>query len=363
MNQIMNPFENISVIIPSLDPDEKLNNVVNGLLKRGFNDIVLVNDGSREANRFRFDELSKLPQCTVLTHEQNLGKGAALKTAFAYILKNRPNCIGVITVDGDDQHHPDDVAEIARQLKTDSEKAVILGVRDFLQSDVPLRSRLGNRVISMIFGLFCRRHITDTQTGLRAIPFEYLDKFLSLEGERFEYETNMLLALSPLKIPLREAAIRTIYIESNQTSHFKTFADSVRILRMFFSFSLSSVFCAAADIFLFWLVMTLLGGLPLSKCAFIATFIARVISSVINFLLNRNTVFKSSGSVTHSMARYYLLCGGQLLCSWAGVFGLCSSFEINSVIAKLIVDSILFFISFFIQRNWVFAAETNSLKG
>lgn len=355
-------FEAITVIIPSLDPDEKLNNVINGLLMRGFEDIVIVNDGSREENRFRFDELKKLPQCTVLTHEINRGKGAALKTAFDYVIKNRPNCIGVITADGDDQHHPDDIAKLAEELQTQHEKALILGVRDFSQRDVPFRSRLGNRMTSLLFSLLCRRHITDTQTGLRAIPFEYLEKFLLLEGDRFEFETNMLLSLAPLGISLREVTIRTIYIEDNKTSHFKPFADSMRILRLLFSFSLSSLFCAVADILLFWLIITLLGDMPLSRRTFIATFFARAVSSVINFSLNRSAVFKSGGSVSRSFVKYYLLCAVQLLCSWAGVWGLCAALRADSVIAKLIVDTVLFFISFFIQRNWVFAAK-NSQKG
>ncbi|MBP0981038.1 MAG: bifunctional glycosyltransferase family 2/GtrA family protein [Oscillospiraceae bacterium] len=355
-------FEAITVIIPSLDPDEKLNNVVNGLLARGFEDIVIVNDGSRAENRFRFDELAKLPQCTVLTHEQNRGKGAALKTAFDYVIKNRKNCIGVITADGDDQHHPDDIANIANELQNQPEKALILGVRNFSQSDVPFRSRFGNRMTSLLFSLLCRRHITDTQTGLRAIPFEYLEKFLLLEGDRFEFETNMLLSLSPLKIPLREVTIRTIYIDDNQTSHFKPFADSMRILRLLFSFSASSLICAGADILLFWLMMKLLGGAALRDSTLIATAVARAVSSILNFFLNKTAVFNCKSKTAATLCRYYLLCGCQLLCSWAGVWGLCAAFGANSVIAKLIVDTILFFISFFIQRNWVFAAK-NSQKG
>lgn len=350
----MNDFNNITVVIPSLDPDEKLAAVVSELLLRGFCDIILVNDGSRPENRFRFDELAVLPQCTVLTHEQNRGKGAALKTAFRFVIENRPGCIGVITADGDNQHHPDDIVQVAKALVNNSEKAVILGARNFFTEDIPFRSKIGNRLSSLIFSLLCRRHITDTQTGLRAIPFEYLPDLLSLEGDRFEYESNMLLALAPLNIPLSEIKIRTIYIEENKTSHFKPFVDSIRIIKTLFSFSLSSLLSAALDLTIFKLLINILASLPLGERTFIATFIARAISSFVNFSFNRTAVFKSGSNVLSAVPRYYLLCTVQLLSSWASVWGLSAAFGADELSAKITVDIMLFFISFFVQRNWVF---------
>lgn len=353
----MNDFKNITVVIPSLDPDQKLEAVVSGLLAQGFCDIVIVNDGSREQSRCHFKALSALPQCTVLTHEKNLGKGAALKTAFRYIIESRPDSLGVITADGDGQHHPSDIAHLAAVLLSDDEKPLILGVRDFSAPDVPLRSRIGNRASAAVFRLFCRRAVTDTQTGLRAIPFSHLESLTELEGDRFEYESNMLLALPRLGIALREERIQTIYIEENKTSHFKPFADSVRIARLIFGFSLSSLLCAAADLMIFKLVITPLYMLPLGLSTLAATFIARAVSSLLNFSLNRSAVFKSGESISRSIMRYYLLCAVQLLCSWAGVWGICAIFKTGSLTAKLAVDTLLFFISFFIQRSWVFAAD------
>lgn len=356
----MNVFDNITVVIPSLDPDEKLKTVVDGLIKHGFEDIVIVNDGSRAENAFRFEELSVLSQCTVLTHDKNRGKGAALKTAFGYILKSRPDCIGVITADGDNQHHPDDIARLACALQKNDEGALILGARDFSQSGIPFRSRLGNRAASLILSAVCHRQITDTQTGLRAIPACRLKQISALEGERFEFETNMLLALHSLNIPLRDVKIRTIYIDDNQTSHFRAFSDTLRIIRPIAAFSLSSLCCAAADIGIYWLMIRLLFSLPLRQRTFAATVVSRILSSVMNYILNRSAVFGAKGPVSRSLVRYYILCIGQLLCSWAGTFGLTLIIGGSSVLSKLIVDTLLFFISFFIQRRWVFAAPKNT---
>ena len=83
---------NVSVIIPSLNPDQKLIQVVEGLIQVGFNDIILVNDGSDQAHMQPFQTVARYSQCTILTHEQNKGKGR-IRT-----LRNR-HCRG----DGDRQ--------------------------------------------------------------------------------------------------------------------------------------------------------------------------------------------------------------------------------------------------------------------
>ena len=78
-------MEGITIVLPSLNPDEKLNIVVEGLLQEGFSDIVIVNDGSDGQHMQPFAEAGAHPEVTILTHEVNKGKGRALKTAFEYI--------------------------------------------------------------------------------------------------------------------------------------------------------------------------------------------------------------------------------------------------------------------------------------
>ena len=91
-------MKNVCVIIPSLNPDKRLEGVVNGLIEKGFTDIILVDDGSAPENKEYFPQNEYV---TKLVHEVNRGKGAALKTAIEYVLKSRPDCIGVVTCDGD----------------------------------------------------------------------------------------------------------------------------------------------------------------------------------------------------------------------------------------------------------------------
>ena len=240
----------ISVVLPSLDPDEKLIRVVDGLLEYGFTDIILVNDGSKAENLHYFTDLAaEHPQITLLHHEVNKGKGAALKNAFRYFLENRPEGIGVVTVDGDDQHHPEDTKRCCEQMMASGN--IVLGCRDFTLDHVPARSRFGNHTTSAIFKIFVGMTISDTQTGLRAIPRKQLETLSKIAGERFEYETNMLLAMKDHGLAFDEVKIRTVYIEENKSSHFRVIHDSWRIYKLilahFFRYTLSSITCFVVD--------------------------------------------------------------------------------------------------------------------
>ena len=230
----LNDLSRISVVLPSLDPDEKLVAVVDGLLEYGFTDIILVNDGSKPENLHYFTELAaQHPEITLLHHEVNKGKGAALKNAFRYFLDNRPEGLGVVTVDGDNQHRPKDAMAVAEAMCREPDK-LWLGVRDFSLKQVPLRSKLGNKITRSFMKLACGVGVTDTQTGLRAIARRHLPLMCSIDGERYEYETQMLLSLKGAGLGVGEVVIDTVYIDENQTSHFNTVKDSWRIYRLIF---------------------------------------------------------------------------------------------------------------------------------
>ena len=122
----------------------------------------------------------------------NQGKGRALKTAFSCLLNEyKPEEIsGVVTVDADGQHSPEDPKRVAEALL--EEEALILGTRNF-SKDTPFKSRYGNHITTAVFALLYGKKIRYTQTGLRGIPYGFLAECLRLEGERFEYEIKMLI--------------------------------------------------------------------------------------------------------------------------------------------------------------------------
>ncbi|MBQ2785715.1 MAG: glycosyltransferase family 2 protein [Oscillospiraceae bacterium] len=362
----MSNLSDISVVLPSLDPDEKLIAVINGLLDYGFTDIILVNDGSKPENLHYFEEAAAHSEVHLLHHHVNKGKGAALKTAFTWFLENRPEAKGVVTVDGDNQHHPADTKACSEHmLQTEH---LVLGVRDFDQPDVPFRSRNGNKITSFVFKVFAGMTISDTQTGLRAIPRKDLDVLNTISGDRFEYETNMLLAMKSHNIAFDEVKIRTVYIEENKSSHFRAVRDSWRIYKLilahFFKYTLSSLSSSVVDeglfVLLTWLLQHSLTDPLLTAIPFT---IARLVSSFFNFFVNKKFVFNANVSTRKAMAKYFSLVIPQAVAHLVLTYGAYLIFNIASEATFLrgliyaIVMTALFFASFIIQQRWVFTGS------
>ena len=342
-------------VIPSLNPDEKLMGVVESLLGAGLNDIIIVNDGSDEEH-LRFYPAESVAGVTLLTHGVNQGKGQALKTAFAYILQNRPHCDAVVTIDGDGQHTAaDSLRIVARAMEDDT---VVLGVRDFCGPLVPLKSRIGNKLTCALFRYAYGIKLSDTQTGLRAFPTKTLPLLLQIEGGRFEYETNMLLELGKAGLDMQELPIETLYIDSNASSHYRPLVDSLRIfstLAKFMRFSIASILAAIIDNAIFFvLAKTFATGFFSIPAAF---FIARTFSAVFNFIANHKAVFKSSGSLGVAAKRYFPLAVAQLLVGSAILNLIVLTLNIQAgqaTLIKILVDAALFLLSFQVQRKWVF---------
>ena len=349
-----------AVVLPSLDPDAKFLAVVEGLVQRGFAHIVIVDDGSAPERQTWFEQAAAYPQCVVLHHGINKGKGRALKTAFRYVLDQLPQAEGVITIDGDGQHLAEDIIACGDRMLESGDK-VVLGCRDFDQPGVPARSVAGNKTTSRLFRLCYGLRISDTQTGLRAIPRAYLERFCRIEGERFEYETNMLLQMKRMGIGFVEQPITTVYDPEDYSSHYNALKDSWRIFKIMFKFLLSSGASFLIDIGLFYLVMKLFGAAMGKYATVYATVIARAFSSFFNFNANNRVVFENRGNYKRAMLRYYALCIPQMLVS-AGLVTLINRLLANSlpIVAtaiKLVVDCVLFFISYGIQREWVFSQK------
>ena len=363
----MSDLSGISVVLPSLNPDEKLLAVVDGLLQHGFTDIILVNDGSCAENLHYFEKAAQHPEVHLLHHETNRGKGAALKTAFAWFLKERPGGIGVVTVDGDNQHHPEDTRACALNMLQTGH--LTLGVRDFSQPDVPARSRSGNRITSAVFRIIVGMKLSDTQTGLRAIPRSNLEVLVNIAGDRFEYETNMLLAIKEHHFPFNEVKIRTVYIEENKSSHFHPIRDSWRIYKLllahFFKYALSSLISSSVDTAVFvFLEWALIGMLKEPWFTIVPVTAARITSSAVNFTINKRLVFHSNAKKGKSMLRYCILAISLFLSQLGLTYGIYSLFSIGAerIVLRgaihVMVMVALFVVSYLIQENWVFSEKS-----
>jgi len=269
----------------------------------------------------------------------------------------------VVTVDGDNQHHPEDTRSCSLHMLAHG--SIVLGCRDFSLPQVPFKSRNGNRITSAVFKIFCGMTLSDTQTGLRAIPAKYLKLLTQVYGDRFEYETNMLLAMKDHSLPYDEVKIRTVYIEENKSSHFRAVRDSWRIYKLilahFFRYTLSSISTGVLEIALVALLTAWLNTLLQDPwLTYTVSGISRVISSVANFIINQRLVFRKKGNTGKAALRYYLLAVPQMLVQMLltdgayALFGITEAQVALRTVIYVAVMAVLFIASYMIQQRWVF---------
>jgi len=192
------------------------------------------------------------------------------------------------------------------------------------------------------------RRLADTQSGLRGIPAGLVPSILALEGERYEYEMNVLTHVASSS-GILEVPIETVYLDGNRSSHFRPVADSMRIYFVLLRFLASSLIAAGIDFVVFAAVFAATSNL-------LASIIAGRISSLANFALNRGFVFNSGAGIARALAKYYTLAAGIGAVAYFSIKFM-AGLGINVLAAKLLVETALWLASFSIQRTFVFASK------
>lgn len=356
-----------TIVIPSYNPDVKLSMFVDELIMSGFSDIVIIDDGSdysiRKVNT-TFEYIKNKKECIILHHETNMGKGMALKTGFKFCLAERAEDTVVITAD-DDGHYS--VKQIKQCLKAYNEiepenNAVMLASRDFHDSDYARRRRATNAIAGFVMKYFCGVNIKDIQTGLRIIPYKYLEKVTDMPGAGFDYEINMLVEMKYMKIPIVEHVISMENFTTKNYAKYNPVWDTFRLLGAVIKYVFSSLSATAIDMIVFYLLLLLLESdmmsIDKSIGMFLATVIARVISATYNCIVNKKAVFKSDAPMKGVIVRFYIFSLVRAAISYALVLAasyLLGSYADSSTVAvKMIVDLVLFFAGYEVQKRWIF---------
>ena len=333
------------IIIPAYEPDEKLIKLVGELKEKCNWKILIVDDGSGERYDWIFESVDNLG-AVVVRYKKNKGKGGALKIAFK-IVSNWDDAEEIVIADCDGQHLPEDIMKIMNKVKGNKSK-IILGARHFT-GKIPFRSIFGNKLTSMVFLLAKGKKITDTQTGLRGFSKDMIPWLCEVQGERFEYEMNILLEAEENGYEITEVPINTVYLEDNKSSHFNPLKDSIKIYLPFFKFGMSSILSALLDFSLLIFIKLLTSNL------FLAVVGARLCSGAFNYVMNRKYVFSRGNMENEEMRfhRYTLLACILMFMNYITLNYLCT-IGINLVLGKIITESILFLFSFLIQKKYVF---------
>lgn len=334
------------LLIPAYNPEEKLIPLLDELPENVFEAVLVVNDGSLQDRDAIFENLRSNPCVTLLTHEQNKGKGAALKTGFDYVIKHFPDCSGVVTADADGQHTAEDILSVAKKL-VPGEKTVVIGSRSF-DTEVPLRSQLGNRMTRWIMRHMFKIALTDTQSGLRAIPFGLLKKLITIPYNRYEFEIEMLMVARRCQYRFEEVSVATIYEDNNAVSSFNPVVDSAKIYFVLFRYLLTSLATAAVDYVVFFS-----SYLVFPKILF-CIYLARLVALFINFIMLKRFVFHSQEKITIIGFKYLAL---VIVCGYFSsvmIDYFKTTFDLNIVLSKVIAESLLYFGIFVVQKEFVF---------
>lgn len=355
----------VPIVIPSYEPDERLIALLKDLEESGLGPVIIVNDGSGTEYDEIFSEAEKLIEANggkYIAYRPNKGKGRALKTAFEYIAQNMPDALGCVTADSDGQHTPGCIASIIKALREKPE-SLILGVRSFDGEDIPWKSRFGNNITVKVFSYVSGVKVSDTQTGLRGLPFDFMKDMINCKGERFEYETQMLLECAG-RIKITEVPIKTVYdSKENHQTHFDPFKDSIRIYKIlgvkFIKYMFASISSFVVDILLFTLLCHVLRNfVPEAYLIQVATVCARLVSATYNYIINYTVVFKSRAGKGTALLKYAALAFVQMQASAWSVAGIARLLPMIPVtIIKCIVDTLLFLLSYTIQQRFVFASK------
>ena len=384
-------------LIPAYKPNENLISFIQSLETRGL-EVVVVNDGSGEDYLPLFHKIQEQSLAKVIHLEKNQGKGAALKAGLSY-LNTITDDFQVITLDADGQHSLQD-ALFLLQKSLENEGSLLLGSRA-QSKDSPLRSRIGNYITKKVFSLTTGVKVEDTQTGMRAFSKQLIPKLLKIQGNRYEYEMNMLLDFAKQGIPIKEYPIETIYINDNEESHFDTVKDSIRIYSQILKFISSSLLSFCIDFLLYTLSFALSGSILFSNA------LARLISLHCNFFMNKNYVFQNTSertgkenpawkeiaeetenvtakgeiaeetesvtakgekverteAIKREHLKEYLSYLGLALSLFAINTLLLSAIAevlgVNAYLAKIITEILLFILSYFVQKHLIFSKQEN----
>ncbi len=341
-----------TVIIPAYNPDQKLVCMIDELYKNNLKDIIVVDDGSMGDARQIFSSFQGL--VTLITHDCNRGKGAAIKTALEYILNREESSDGFIIMDADGQHRVCDAKRLLSFLRVEK-NGLILGTRHFDRA-VPVRSLIGNTITRYVFRLCSGKWVKDTQTGLRAFSYNLVERLMDIQGDRYEYEMNVLLTCAKENIPIIEVPIPAIYHDKdNSCSHFRALRDSARIYANLLKFSGASFVSFLCDYILFFPFVKLFGLVLGTGAALICGNIAsRFISASLNYYLNSTYVFQQKKSRKTSLLSYVVLAAMILYLNSLVLYFLHDYIGMNEALAKLFTEMILFALSFCVQHFVIF---------
>ena len=211
-----------AAVIPAYREQKHIGDIVRRT-RAQLDHVLMVDDGSDDGTARRAREAG----AEVIVHNENRGKGEAIKTGLRHWFDRQFN--SVIILDADGQHLPEEIDRFLTAAASAAEPIFFLGNRMSNLAGMPLIRRVVNRYMSNRISRLCGQNIPDTQCGFRMVDRELIPDLLG-GANRFDYETEMLIIASHKGYRIQSVPISTVY--SDEVSNIRPVHDAVRFFKL-----------------------------------------------------------------------------------------------------------------------------------
>lgn len=192
-NKNLDIKDGVSLIIPVLNEEKTLTTIIDKCSHQPvISQLVIVNDGSIDNTRSILERIRKKnnakPQITVLHHEQNKGKGAAIKTGLTKVLGKY-----VMVQDADLEYSPDEIKNLFNEAER-LNNGIVFGSRTHHKKKGYLLAQLGNWYLNVMFNSLFGYHFTDSYTCYKLLPRSIWQK-MNLKSNGFEIDSELIAKL------------------------------------------------------------------------------------------------------------------------------------------------------------------------
>ncbi|MEA3489899.1 MAG: glycosyltransferase family 2 protein [Candidatus Omnitrophota bacterium] len=214
--------DNTIVVIPSYNEARTIGGIVSDIVEMGLS-VLVIDDGSVDnTERIALDS-----GAMVIRHRRNLGKGNSVREGIRYVLE-KTRFEWMIIMDGDGQHHTEDVPGLMKATR-EEETDIVIGNRMQETKTMPPSRYWTNRFMSWVLSVLCGQRILDTQCGYRLIKVGSLKK-LKLISKKYDIESEMLLQAAERGMTIKSVPIQTIYGE--EISKIDPVRDTIKFFKL-----------------------------------------------------------------------------------------------------------------------------------